>query len=205
MAYVLGFFAADGNMVESTRGNYYFSFYGSDKQILKKIKKVLESDHKLSKRTSLSGTVYRFQIGHKEMYYDLLSLGFQSRKTSRMIMPNIPKMFVPDFVRGYFDGDGNVWIGYINTKRKKPTHIIQAAFTSGSKIFLEDLLESLKKLGIRGGTIYVSKTKNFSRLQFSTFDALKLAEIMYNRNPKLFIKRKKLRFDQFRVKHAVVV
>lgn len=204
MAYVLGFFAADGNIVESKRSNYYFAIYSTDRDILAKMMMVMESNHKLSKRSSASGVTYRFQIGSKSMHEDLIRLGFISNKSSRMILPKIPTSFIGDFVRGYFDGDGNVWVGFLNKKRVTPTRVIQAAFTSGSKEFLLGLRLVLRRLGLNGGCVYNSKSRNFSRLQFSTLDTLKLAEIMYNNSPKLFLKRKKLRFDQFKKQRAVV-
>lgn len=201
MAYILGFFAADGNMVASKRGGHYVSLYSADMDILVKILRVMKSDHKLSKRSSISGEVYRFQIGSKSMYADLLRLGFVGNKASRMRMPEIPRLFVKDFVRGYFDGDGNVWVGFLNKHRITPTRVIQVSFTSGSKEFLVSLHHVLRQFGLNGGCVYSSKTRNFSRLQFSTLDALKLAEIMYNECPKLFLKRKKFRFETFQ-KHT---
>ncbi|PIR85572.1 hypothetical protein COU14_03560 [Candidatus Kaiserbacteria bacterium CG10_big_fil_rev_8_21_14_0_10_44_10] len=205
MAYVLGFFAADGNMVKSARGGHYFAFYGADREILVKMQEVMESNHKLSKRSSSTGSVYRFQVGSKLMYEDLLGLGFSGNKASRMTAPTVPHHLIGDFVRGYFDGDGNVWVGTINNKRATPTRVIQVSFTSGSRAFLIGLHLLLRQVGIKGGCIYSSKSANFSRLQLSVNDALKLAEIMYNDGPKLFLKRKKLRFEQFKEKRAVVV
>lgn len=200
MSYVLGFFAADGNIIKTKRGTHFISFNSSDRDILKRIHDVMESEHKISTRISPTGQVHRFQIGSKSMYEDLLGLGFSDRKSNRMIMPKIPERCFPDFVRGYFDGDGNVWVGELNKSRKKPTKAIQASFTSGSRIFLEGLLIRLKVVKVKGGAIYTSKVKNFSRLQLSTLDALKLYEIMYNGQPKLYLKRKKLRFDMFKSK-----
>jgi len=197
MAYIAGFFAADGNLICTKRGTHFISFTSMDELLLTAIKAAMESEHKLSKRKSETGHVYRFQIGSRVMYEDLIKVGFGENKSTRMLMPDVPKEYWKDFIRGYFDGDGNVWVGVLNKQRKRPTRVIQVAFTSGSKIFLEDLLFLLIKLGIRGGSIYDSKTRKFSRLQLSTLDALKLYKIMYNGQPKLFLKRKKLRFDKF--------
>lgn len=84
------------------------------------------------------------------------------------------------FHKTSFVSDGNVWIGVINKNRKVPTEVIQVAFTSGSKTFLEGLCNMMKVKEIGGGSIFTSKMKNFSRLQLSTLDTLKLPEIMYN-------------------------
>ncbi len=200
MAYVLGFFAADGNLLRTKRGTHFFSLSSADRDILLSIQKVMGSDHKLSERKSLTGVVYRIQIGSKEIYSDLMDLGFSERKSNRMNMPPVPLSYISDFIRGYFDGDGNVWMGYMNKKRVNPNMVLQVAFTSGSHGFLNELWNTLRKNGIVGGTLYTSKTRNFSRLSLSTTNALKLSEIMYNRQPKLYLKRKRLRFEQFRSK-----
>ena len=41
MAYVLGFFAADGNLTIGKRGNYYLEFNSTDKDIIEKIRSFL--------------------------------------------------------------------------------------------------------------------------------------------------------------------
>jgi len=196
MAYVLGFFAADGNLINTNKGGYYLSFYSADQSLLAMLKKVMGSEHKLSKRSIKSGEVYRFQIGSKEMFNDLLALGFTGNKNKRLKLPKIPQRFIDDFIRGYFDGDGNVWGGLINKKRKTPTKVLQVAFTSGCMVFLEDFLSLLKIKGLQGGSIYSVKNKQCWRLSFSTLDALKLYKIMYNVSV-LYLNRKKVVFEKF--------
>ena len=206
MAYVLGFFAADGNIVVSKRGAFYFSAYSADKVILLAILKVLQANHKISKRESDTGVVYRFQIGSKEIVNDLFSLGLTPNKATRMEIPKVPKRFIGDFVRGYFDGDGNVWMGFVNRKRKKPTPVLQVAFTSGSRNFLFGIKNSLGFLGIKGGSIFYVKNKNCSRVLFSTLDSLKIYRIMYNVPNPLYLGRKKRIFEKFlKARNAVVV
>ena len=195
MAYVLGFFAADGNIIRTKNGGFYISFYSSDKDLLLSILESMDSEHKLSQRKSES--VYRFQIGSKEMFNDLILLSFIPNKVKRMKLPIIPKKFTRHFIRGYFDGDGNVWSGIINRSRKNPTKVLQVAFTSSSKQFLEALLTLLKIEGINGGSLFKVNKKNCSRLMFSTLDALKLYEIMYNVRDELYLARKKLVFEKF--------
>lgn len=204
MAYALGFFSADGNIIKSKRNTFFFSFYSADRDILLRIKNVMRSNHKLSERRSRTGKVYRFQIGSREMFNDLLLLGLTPNKSRRLKLPPIPKIFFGDFVRGYFDGDGNVWTGFINRHRKRPTRVLQAVFTSSSTDFLRELLYSLKNNGIGGGSVYYAKNKKYGRLMLSTLDALKLREIMYNRPHKLCLRRKKIVFESF-IKYAAVV
>lgn len=195
MAYVLGFFAADGNMTKTKKGGHYISFYSSDRDLLLAIQKSMGSKHKLSQKKS--ELVYRFQIGSKEIFDDLSLLGFIPNKIRRMNLPEIPNKFTRHFIRGYFDGDGNVWKGMVNRSRARPTKVLQVSFTSGSFDFLGGLLNLMKRQGIVGGSLFRVKNKNCGRLLFSTLDSLKIYEIMYNTKHRLYLKRKKSVFDKF--------
>lgn len=48
MAYVLGYFAADGCMFINSGGSKYISFVSADYSLLEKVKKLLNSKHKLT-------------------------------------------------------------------------------------------------------------------------------------------------------------
>jgi intein-encoded DNA endonuclease-like protein len=197
MAYVLGFLYADGNIVLTKRGNHYIALYTADRKILEAMKRAMGSKHYVAERRSDTGCVYRMQIGSKEWFDDLQTLGLTPNKASRMRLPNVPLTFIGDFVRGYFDGDGNVWVGDIHTQRTRRTRTLQVSFTSGSYEFLEALRTLLHRQGLQGGSLFRCHGGTYARLTFSVTDALKLAEIMYNMRPKLYLQRKKLRFDQF--------
>lgn len=197
MAYVLGFLYADGNVVKTKRGTYFVALQIKDKDILYKIKATLDSDHKISIKKKNTSVTYRLQIGSKEYFDDLALVGLSPNKTKRIRLPKIPKVLFGDFLRGYFDGDGGVWVGSNHVKSKKPTKVMQVAFTSGSAEFLQDILDSLHRNGVVGGSLYKVKSGKYGRLLFGTRDALKLYKIMYNKPHKLFLKRKKLVFEKF--------
>lgn len=195
MAYVLGFFAADGNLIKNKRGAHFFSLEICDKDIIEKIRRVIKSNHKIGVRVG-NGSIqprYRLQIGSKEIFKDLKKLGFRVNKTFNMSVPSIPDEFFGDFLRGYFDGDGNVWLG----------SKLLTAFTSCSKIFLEKLHERLGALGIQGGSFINYGT--YFRLSYSTHNSLKIYNIMYNREhyESLHLSRKKAVFDRFIVKSNI--
>ncbi len=197
MAYILGFMYADGNIVKTKRGNHYIAIYTADKPLLVSMRKCMESSHKISLRNSSAGVTYRIQMGSKVWFDDVGRLGLFPNKTKRMQLPRIPDIFLGDYVRGYFDGDGNVWVGLVHKERKTALRTIQVAFTSGSRKYLESLQSRLKKRGLAGGSLYVPKKGNYARLAFSVQDAFKLYEIMYNTPHKLYLKRKKVVFEQF--------
>ena len=197
MAYILGFMYADGNILKTKRGNHYISIYTADEPLLVSMRKCMRSNHKISLRCSSGGKTYRIQIGSMEWFKDVGKLGLFPNKTMRMQLPHVPDIFFGDYVRGYFDGDGNVWVGLVHKDRKTALKTIQVAFTSGSRKYLESLQSTLKKRGLIGGSLHVPQKGNYARLMFSVRDAFKLYEIMYNSPHKLYLKRKKVAFEQF--------
>jgi intein-encoded DNA endonuclease-like protein len=197
MAYILGFLYADGNIIKTKRGTYYISWYSADKVLLQAIKKVVEAEHLISLRATSSGKVYRMQIGSFEWFEDLYQLGLTPNKTKRLRLPNIPRDLIGDFVRGYFDGDGNVWVGTIHKNRSRNTKTIQTSFTCASSDFLYSLKDLLHSVGLTGGGIYVPKNDTFARLTFSVQDTLKIYKLMYTTGHKLFLERKRKQFVEF--------
>jgi len=197
MSYILGFMYADGNMIINSRGAHFFAVYSSDKNLLKQMLICMKSEHKLSQRNNIMNPSYSFQIGSKEMFDDLVSIGLTPNKSKRMKLPDVPRKYFADFIRGYFDGDGSVWLGEIHKNRKKTMNTIRVTFTSASIDFLKYFHKSLKVLGIKGGAVYVAKRGNYGRLVFSAHDSLKLYKIMYNVGNELFLNRKKLIFEKF--------
>ncbi|MFA5877400.1 MAG: LAGLIDADG family homing endonuclease, partial [Candidatus Paceibacterota bacterium] len=202
MAYVLGFFAADGYITLNKRGANFWCIQITDKALLQSIKKAVQAEHKISVRARVANQkpLYRLQIGSKEMCNDLRLLGFAERKTNNMTIPHIPAHFFSHFVRGYFDGDGNVWSGHVHKDRKKPSRMLMTMFTSGSARFLQELHGRLRLSVVQGGYIYTAK-QGYSRLQFATGDSLKLYDFMYNQQDPLprglFLKRKKKVFEKY--------
>jgi intein-encoded DNA endonuclease-like protein len=197
MAYILGFMYADGNIVKTKRGNCYVAVYTADKNLLILMAKYMKSEHKIGERRSATGCVFRIQVGSREWFEDLDKLGLCPNKTKRIQLPSIPPAYFGDFVRGYFDGDGNVWVGLVHKNRQTALETIQLTFTSGSKEYLHALQLELKRQGIVGGSLFSSKNKQYARLTFSVKDALKIYRIMYNAPHKLYLKRKKTVFEQF--------
>ena len=203
MAYVLGFFAADGTITFTKRKTYFWSINITDKDLLERIRDAVGSSHSISRRVKQSVNhkdLYRLQIGSKQMCEDLMSLGFTTNKANNIGLPKVPKGLFFDFLRGYFDGDGNVWVGHVNKKRDKPTLVIQTAFTSCSESFLFELQQHLMSVGLGEGSLNMLKSTKAYRLQYSTNDSLKLFDFMYNdtchRN-ELFLLRKKTKFDDY--------
>lgn len=200
MAYVLGFFAADGYMTVNKGGGHYINIQIIDKPLIQMIRTTIGSEHKISQRkpTANQNILYRLQIGSKDIFEDLEKLGMRPNKTNIMVIPNIPNKYLNHFVRGYFDGDGHVWVGEVHKDRKTSSFAIQTVFTSCSVKFLEQLRLKLEHCGVGNGRIRLQKG-NYFRLVYSIKSSLKLYNFMYNElgKSKLFLPRKKVRFEKY--------
>ena len=194
MAYVLGFFAADGTMIQNKRGGHFIEFHSTDKEILVAIQRVTKSNHKISARKQKSfnqKTGYRIQIGSKKMYNNLLSLGMCSRKSLVLQMPVVPQKYLGHFIRGYFDGDGCVYFKKLQfADRKNKRYILQSVFSCGTFNFLMTLLNLLRDYGVRGGSL--KRKKRGNELTLSHHDSVALYRVMYNnlRDSDIYLGRK---------------
>lgn len=200
MAYVLGFFVADGNMIKNKRGAHFIELQITDKNLLYRIRRILRSNHKITerRRNKRWKKSYRLQIGSKIVFNDLSKIGLTPNKSKTINLPHIPNKYFSHFVRGYFDGDGCVTIcHYIRKDRNnKECDKILSGFVSGSQKFLEALHLKLKNLAnITGGSFYENKGY---RLFFSNKDTRKLYNFMYNSmSSDLFLDRKKEKFIKY--------
>lgn len=199
MAYVLGFFAADGSMLQNSRGGHYIEFHTTDRILLNHIQKATQSDHKIAERPVRNVAwkpLYRLQIGSREWFSDLIELGFTQHKSNSLQFPAVPEDQLPHFVRGYFDGDGCVYFKqHFSKEKKKEIWVFTSLFTSGSRLFLEALHSHLKRQGISGGRI-ADKERGYE-LVFSRHDSLALYRFMYHtgQDPDLFLPRKREKLE----------
>lgn len=204
MAYVLGFFAADGSMLINKRGGSYIEFNITDRIVLEHIQKVTNSSHKITTRNGDKRgnpawkQMYRLQIGSKEWFLDLLELGFTQHKSTTLHFPTVPLKHQGHFIRGYFDGDGCVYFkSHFAKDRNKERWVFQTLFTSGSREFLESLHLEIKRHGVKGGRIAI-KSKGAYELVLSWMDSLALYRLMYHTDgvANLFLPRKREKFEK---------
>lgn len=193
MAYLLGYIYADGNLLHDkwSRGKYV-SVTSIDKELIVLTKELLNSEHKISIEICEGNRKDRFtlRIGNADLYNSLIELGLYPNKSLTISMPDVPKKFFKDFVRGYFDGDGCVHI--YKSKGKVQKIILRKLciiFSSGSKKFLAGLLILLRReLSLRQNKIY--KGQRCWQLRFATVDSVELFKFMYAGNKGPFLSRK---------------
>ena len=120
MAYVLGYLYADGNVMDLPYMRAkYVSVTSIDIDSIKRIQAWLGSSHRIIERASQwehGNKTYTLRIGSHALYDSLFHLGLRPRKSLTVTMPEIPSRYFMDFVRGYFDGDGCVYLEKITRK-----------------------------------------------------------------------------------------
>jgi LAGLIDADG-like domain len=180
MAYVLGYWWADGNMrIKKNTGAFEISIASNDCELLETIGRVIGEKYYLKKVSSLSNT-YVMAFCSRQMYQDLESLGATPRKSRTIGFPPVPTQYLPHFIRGVVDGDGTLsWNG------DRP--IIQ--IYSGSTEFLDGLAQVVER---ETGIPAPLRQKNRDNwvIKWSTTRAKCLAGWLYEINSGLALPRK---------------
>ncbi len=119
-AYWLGFIMADGNIKGD--GQHYvlrFHLQKRDKNHVGKFLKFIDSDVPIREDNHGDYSSIRVDINGKKFVNTLKQYGIIPRKTGKEQIKNIPKEYYPDFIRGYFDGDGCLSIDRRKNKKKE--------------------------------------------------------------------------------------
>ena len=205
MSYVLGYIVADGCIaISKDRKSHPFTLNitSADLEHLYLLKETLESEHKISKKSQKVDTNgYQLQIRNHIITQDLINLGILPRKTHNLNPIKVPEKYFADFVRGFFDGDGSVYIYNVN---KVPQ--IKAGFVSSSLSFIAKFNEQLcENLSIPKKAIHQTSDKRMEKkmtqysICFYVDDCKKLAEFMYGNDSILYLLRKRRIFERWKL------
>lgn len=192
-AYWLGFLMADG-CIHQRNGQDRLSLVVSikDKNHLEKFKKSLSFEGPIIDYTKKSGLfiglVHSYiRITSQLLSNDLAKMGCTPRKTLTLQFPELNNDLVHHFIRGYFDGDGSVFISKEKHWRNSNIFsIIHFRFT-GTKAFLSVLD---KKINLSGRLIQVKNSKVYEL----SYKRNKKAKQFYNylyKDATIFLERKK--------------
>jgi hypothetical protein len=200
-AYVLGLWFTDGN----TDGKAMFSICQNENErpLLEKISSVMRSNYPIypiCRHHGHRSIVIRSQV----LVKDLLKKGGKANKSLDIKFPShIPKKYLPDFIRGCWDGDGSIYY-------TKSAGAYGSSLSSGSKRFIFKMRKILRKniTDLVGG-IYddfrkkgkimpngkkMKKDSHTYSLKFSSNDTRRLGNFMYLSPSDLKIERKYKKF-----------
>ena len=203
-AYWLGFIYADGSITKKAyeKGSYTYrlrmELMFEDKYILGQMALDLESDLKpkeyYNDTSSFEGynkpkhTAY-IMFSSKKMGEDLVKLGVVPNKTLILkSLPSIPDNLMKHFIRGYFDGDGSVYLTKDNT--------IKTAFY-GTHDFINSIQDFLiKELNLIKKKITDQKEANVSFVGMAKQESEKLYHYMYD-EATIFLNRKYEKYNKY--------
>jgi hypothetical protein len=182
-AYILGFWAADGHI---RKNQFSITQSKKDKYLLEKILDIMSSDNKLNIHNI--NNIY-FNLHSDEIVSDVIRIfGEYESKTFDLNFPNIEEKYIPDFIRGYFDGDGCI------------------CFQKNEKCYVSSMVSASRKL-ITGVYNFLKKNKDFNGklkkynsnyiISMGVNDTRRFGKLIYNdlTDDVLYLKRKKEKFD----------
>ena len=203
-AYWLGFIYADGSITKKVyeKGSYTYrlrmELMFEDKYILEQMALDLESDLKpkeyYNDTSHFEGynkpkhTAY-IMFSSKKMGEDLVKLGVVPNKTLILkSLPSIPDNLMKHFIRGYFDGDGSVYLTKDNT--------IKTAFY-GTHDFINSIQDFLiKELDLTKKKITDQKEANVSFVGMAKQESEKIYHYMYD-EATIFLNRKYEKYNKY--------
>jgi len=202
MSYILGYIVC-GRCIDkkkNRKNSYTLNITSKDKDNLLKMGKNLSPNCSISTKYNSQKMPYsQIQISNREICGDLISLGVSSKKNYNSDFLKIPKKFFSDFTRGFFDGDGTVYIYKVNG-----TPQIKAGFVSPNLFFITEFNKQLcEVIGIQCKAVHKVHSKNkkvpLYNICFYIDDCEKLINFMYRNNPVLYLSRKRKIFKKWRL------
>jgi hypothetical protein len=196
-AYILGFLAADG-CISRNKYEIGFTLKRTDKEILEKIAKAMNSTFPISEQTGRYGSEHpitekiRLRIGSQQIWKKVQELGFSFAKSLILKFPKeevISNELIHHFMRGYFDGDGTVFI-------ENQSGTIRCGIIS-TYSFCEDFLKNLN-LSL---PVTISKEKRSKEdVWYFSIARKRLVIDTYNflyKDATIYLDRKKEKFDNY--------
>ena len=166
--WLIGLIASDGNVANKFR----FSISQSNKEgfkLLKYIKKLLKYNGKiyLYKKTNS----YHLVISSQKIVKALSKFNIVPNKSLIYNLPDINKKYFKNYLRGYFDGDGCIYI-----KNLKQTKFIVACFVG-----TENFINNVNKILIfKGKTRKIKSAKNLYEISFNGKKAIEFLTWLYS-------------------------
>lgn len=204
--YLLGVFMSDGCVKE--RGNSYTCAISSaDKDWLEIINPYLSLDKQIEDRIRLDevrAIYYEVTYHSREMGEWLVSKGCTPRKSLTLQMPEVPKKYLVDFIRGIWCGDGTLGI-YRGIERDGEPYVRRSAsLATASLDFANAMVEALGSLDIKAckrqykrkndrkirGRIVIKNNPIYRVDLSSGEDVYKFCKLIYPPSVKLVLPRK---------------
>jgi intein-encoded DNA endonuclease-like protein/endogenous inhibitor of DNA gyrase (YacG/DUF329 family) len=179
-AYWLGILLSDGNLYKT---QMTLKLQRRDRSLLEKFKSSLKSQHPIHDGVSSEGNEFSsFFIGSKKLSKQLKRIGVVPQKTYIVEFPIIKKEFISHFIRGYFDGDGCMYV--------RDKHHTWSIYSSSQK-FITQLIENIEH-----ETKLHFNNPNINSISLSNEKGIIALEQYLYKDATIFLERKRNKFLQ---------
>ena len=200
-AYFLGFIYADGFITKPSHGQNILGLTLAEIEPIDKFKKYIQTNKKVGyykKTSSYSNKSYEYKLAlnSDKLVSDIEKLGVIERKTLTLTFPNLREDLIPHFIRGYFDGDGSVFL-HKDSREEYSYNEYLGINICGTKEFLIALTKHLPFLE-EGQCIYKEERKEtncWNLKMASNIRSLELYHYMYKDCNDLYLSRKREKFE----------
>lgn len=186
-AYWLGFIFADGY---NSNDELTINLSVKDVSHLEHFKKALAADNPIAHKENAKVS---FRVASRHMCTSLSMLNCVRNKTFTLEPPNLASDMIPHFVRGFFDGDGCI---YLN-KKEDQIRSAKMSIHCASPVFVRWLLKTLQEQGIHG--VYNPASQNSRNVTVSNKQGiLDFMNYIYPTDNVVCLERKRAKFLQAR-------
>lgn len=204
-AYIFGFWYADGSLsIYKNKHKSYkvFRLFNTDEQIMNDVSKIIGiKPSKVNPKDEKRKVKYCICVYSDKFFDFCYSMVGSTDKTHSTNFPKVPDLYLHHFIRGYFDGDGSIFIKKYKSRHGNPILNLSSSFTASKEswVVLDELKNLLMKTiftGNRKITTQSSELGTSTKLSFCQYDTMLLCEWMY-KDATIFMKRKKEIWDNF--------
>lgn len=210
-AYWIGFLAADGCVFVNEKEGHarvQLTMKDSDIEHIRNFQQGIKTTARVTVNANPAGRnssnkVAKIAVSNPHLVRALAQWGIVPNKTLTLTWPdNIPASLIPAYIRGYFDGDGTVYLRY----HSRPTGCFpetNCRFISGSVSFLERIQKELRDRNIKTRAIYRNQKSNAFVLPISSQreNLLSFSDMLY-RDCTVYLERKRAIFQEMKTYHT---
>lgn len=190
-AYWLGFIAADGNIHATVKNKpvnrIQINLKGDDKYHLESFQEAIKSNYAIQDKIVNGSSVAQLKINCTKMCNDLIANNITPKKSLTVTMPDIPQELIRHYIRGYFDGDGNIKNFYDKNNRHRYNFNIVGGI---------DMLEQIQQYIPCSTSIYrLKRASEIFSLETTKKDNMKIIYNYLYEDATIYLERKKDIFD----------
>lgn len=206
-AYLLGFYAADGNINEK-RKTLRIHLQKQDSELVYLYKDIISPDartfsiqeHQTTGRNGMKITAHEsfgVDITSSKLCNDLVSLGYgYSKSYQDLKLPNISDELIRHFIRGYFDGDGSIIIWLATEKGKSDRVRGKFEICAKSNSILLDIQKFFAQFNIKTNINYLTRDSMYRISTSSKKELQKIYNLLYQ-DACFYLSRKFSKFNHY--------